>query len=66
MNDTTLSLIEKIITDDSSNITLFYGDGVTEEDSSKLQSMLEERFPDVDISMVYGGQPVYYYIVSVE
>ncbi len=66
VNDTTLSLVEKIITDDSSNITLFYGDGVTEEDSAKLQSMLEERFPDVDVSMVYGGQPVYYYIVSVE
>ncbi len=64
--DTTIELIEKLISNDSSNITLFYGEGVTEEDSAKLQSKLEERFPDIDISMVYGGQPVYYYIVSVE
>ncbi len=64
--DTTIALVEKIITHDSSNITLFYGEGITEEDSAILQSKLEERFPDMDISMVYGGQPVYYYIVSVE
>lgn len=64
--DTTIDLIDKIITSDSSNITLFYGEGITEEDSSNLQSKLEERYPEVDISMVYGGQPVYYYIISVE
>ncbi len=64
--DTTINLIEKLISVDSSNITLFYGDGVTEEDSSILQSRLEERFPELDISMVFGGQPVYYYIISVE
>ena len=59
-------LVSKIITEDSSNLTLFYGDGVTEEDTTILQAKLEERFPDVDISIVFGGQPVYYYIVSVE
>mgnify|MGYP006066737667 CR=1 FL=1 len=64
--DTTIDLIDKIITSDSSNITLFYGEGITEEDSSNLQSKLEEKYPEVDISMVYGGQPVYYYIISVE
>lgn len=64
--DTTIDLIDKIITSDSSNITLFYGEGITEEDSCNLQSKLEEKYPEVDISMVYGGQPVYYYIISVE
>ena len=64
--DTTLDLIDKIITPDSSNITVFYGEGITEEDASILQSKLEDAHPNIDISMVFGGQPVYYYIISVE
>ncbi len=64
--DTTVELVGKLLTEDSSNVTLFYGDGVTEEDTSILQAKLEEKYPDVDISIVFGGQPVYYYIVSVE
>lgn len=64
--DTTIDLIGKILSPDSSNITLFYGEGVTEEDASILQSKIEDKFPNVDVSMVYGGQPVYYYILSIE
>lgn len=64
--DTTLDLLEKIVSSDSSNITLFYGEGITEEDAANLQTKAEEKFPDIDVSMVFGGQPVYYYIVSVE
>ena len=64
--DTTVDLISKIIREDSCNITLFYGEGVTEEDTEKMQSRLEEQFPNVDVSIVYGGQPVYYYIISIE
>ena len=66
VTDTTVDLVEKLVHEDSSNITLFYGEGVTEEDSAKLQAKLEEKFPNVDISIVFGGQPVYYYIISVE
>ncbi len=64
--DTTVELVDKLVKSDSSNITLFYGEGITEEDSVNLQSKLEEKYPDIDISMVYGGQPVYYYIISIE
>ncbi len=64
--DTTINLVKKLINADSSNLTLFYGDGVTEEDAQTLQAKLEELFPDMDVSTVFGGQPVYYYIVSVE
>ena len=66
VNNTTVELIEKLVTEDSSNITLFYGEGVTEEDTTNLQAMLEEKFPSVDVSIVFGGQPVYYYIISIE
>ena len=66
VTDTTVELVQKLVTSDSSNITLFYGEGVTEEDTANLQAKLEEKFPNVDISIVFGGQPVYYYIISVE
>ena len=66
VTDTTIELVEKLVTSDSSNITLFYGEGVTEEDTANLQAKLEEKFTNVDISIVFGGQPVYYYIISVE
>lgn len=64
--DTTIDLIGKIVDDCASNLTLFYGEGVTEDDSAILQGKLEEAFPDLDVSIVYGGQPVYYYIISIE
>ena len=66
VTETTLDLIEKLVTSDSSNITLFYGEGVTDEDASTLQSRIEEKYKDLDVSVVFGGQPVYYYIVSIE
>ena len=66
VNETTVALIEKLVSEESSNITLFYGEGVTEEDSAKLQAQLEEKFSNLDVSVVYGGQPVYYYIISIE
>jgi len=66
VTETTLDLIDKLVSADSSNITLFYGEGVTEEDASIMQSRLEERHPELDVSVVFGGQPVYYYIISVE
>ena len=66
VTETTLDLIDKLVSHESSNVTLFYGEGVTEEDASIMQSRLEEKHPELDISVVFGGQPVYYYIISVE
>ncbi len=66
VNDTTVELVSKLVNEDACNVTLFYGEGVTEEDTEKLQAMLESKFPSVDVSIVFGGQPVYYYIISVE
>jgi len=66
VTETTIDLVEKIVKEDSSNITLFYGEGVTEEDTKILLAKLEEKFPHQDVSIVYGGQPVYYYVISIE
>lgn len=66
VNDTTIDLIEKVKNDDVVNITLFYGKDIKLEEAEALQSRLEEKYPDCDITLVPGGQPVYYYIISLE
>lgn len=47
-------------------ITIFYGEDVTEADAEAVQAQAQEKFPDAEVSLVYGGQPIYYYLVSVE
>ena len=47
-------------------ITLYYGEGVSEDDASALASKLSEEYPDCDVDFHFGGQPVYYYMVSLE
>ena len=47
-------------------ITLYYGEDVTEEEAQKSASRLSDFFPDTEVSVVNGGQPVYYYMLSVE
>lgn len=66
VKETTLSLIEKLITPDSVNITMFFGKEVNEDEAMDLQAELENKYPQCDVTMLYGGQPVYYYIISIE
>jgi DAK2 domain fusion protein YloV len=66
INEVTLELIDKIIKEDSSIITIFYGKDIKEEETNALSEMLEEKFDDLDIEVLYGGQPLYYYIISIE
>lgn len=48
-------------------VTLIYGDGVSEEDAAEVENRLNEKYgSDIEISIVNGGQPIYYYIISVE
>ena len=59
-------LLKKIVNEDSSLITIFYGKEIKEEEAMKLAEKLEEEFEDFDIEVVFGGQPLYYYIFSIE
>ncbi len=59
-------IIKSIADADSELITIIYGDGVTEEEASALSDFAEEAFPDTDVSLYNGGQPVYSYILSAE
>ena len=59
-------LLKKIVNEDSSLITIFYGNGIEEDMALKLSNKVEEEFEDFDVEVVFGGQPLYYYIFSIE
>ena len=61
--DTTMSLF----TDEKSLVTIIYGEGATEEQAQQLEEKLKEELgSDAEITIIEGGQPIYYFIVSVE
>ena len=64
--DTTERLVECMISDDTMNITLFYGEDIREDDANALAEKLAAKYPDCEVTAAYGGQPVYYYLVSLE
>jgi dihydroxyacetone kinase-like predicted kinase len=64
--ESALKIAEQLVDDESGVITVYYGEETTKEDADRLIAQLEQRFGDLDISLCYGGQPVYYYIISVE
>ncbi len=66
VKDTTMQLIDKLINPDICNITLFYGKDIPEDEANILVGELQEKYADCDVSLIYGGQPVYYYIISME
>ncbi len=62
----TKELLSDMLDEDSEIITLLYGADVSEDEAEKLGQFLEEAYPDLDVEIHYGGQPLYYYIISVE
>ena len=66
VDEITTDLIEKLVDEDGAIITLFYGEDTSKEDAQALRDALEENFEDVDVELHYGGQPLYYYLISVE
>ena len=62
----TLDMVNKMMSDEVELISIYYGVDVTEEDARALSDKLEERYESCDIELQYGGQPIYYYIVSAE
>lgn len=61
-----IEVIEKLIDEDKSVITLYYGNGVSEEEASEFADTLSEKYEDIEVQVLYGGQPHYYYMMSVE
>ncbi len=61
-----LDSIEALIDEDAELISIYYGEQVEEEKAEELLAAVEERYPDCDVELNDGGQPIYYYILSVE
>ena len=66
VDETTLKLIKALKNDEHEVITLYYGKDVTEEEAEALVAKVQEEYPDCDVDFHFGGQPVYYYMVSLE
>ena len=66
ITDVSLDLLKKLINEDTSIITIIYGNDVSVEDAENLAEKVTEKYNDIDIELVYGGQPLYFYIFAVE
>lgn len=65
--DTTVEMIDEMLKDsDAELISIYYGADVTEEDANALCDKVANAYPDCDVELQFGGQPVYYYVVSAE
>ncbi len=64
--DTTYEMFCELLDDSSELVSIYYGADSTEEDANALAERIMEQYPMVDVEVHYGGQPIYYYVVSVE
>ena len=62
----TEEMVSQMVDDDSELISIYYGGEVEEADAEKLQADIESAYPSCDVELQYGGQPIYYYVISVE
>ena len=66
LENTVLEMIDALVDEDSAIVSIYYGEDMKEEDASVIGSKIEEKYPDVEVEIHYGGQPIYYYVISVE
>lgn len=59
-------IIGRLVSDDTTSISVYRGEDVSEETAEKLCEELEELYPDLDVNVYFGGQPLYYYYISAE
>lgn len=66
VNEVAKATIAEMVTEDSELISIYYGSDVTEEDAEAFRAAVEEAHSSCDVELQYGGQPIYYYVMSVE
>lgn len=66
VEETAKDMLSQLVDDDTELISLYYGQDVLEEDAVHFAEQIEELYPDVDVDAHSGGQPIYYYVLSVE
>ena len=66
MNTVTIQMLDKMIDEDTEMVSIYFGSDSSEDDASVIAEEIEEKYPDVDVEVNDGGQPIYYYVISVE
>ena len=66
LEPTVMDMMKQLVDEDSAIVSIYYGEDTKEEDANALGEKIGEAFPDVEIDVHYGGQPIYYYVISVE
>ena len=64
--ETTKELLRTLIDEDSAIVSIYYGADVTEDDANSIAEDIAAEYPDIDVEVNLGGQPIYYYVISVE
>ncbi len=66
IKDSVIKMLDGMVSDDHELISIYYGSDVDEADAEAIAAIVEEKYSYLDVELEYGGQPVYYYIISVE
>ena len=66
MEETLFDMVDQLVDEESGIISLYYGSDVKEADAAALAEKLQEKYEDLEVEVNDGGQPIYYYILSVE
>ncbi len=66
ISEVTMQMIGEMMSAERELISIYYGSEIQEEDAESLRAQVESKYPECDIELQYGGQPIYYYIVSAE
>ena len=64
--DVTFDMLDKMMSEERELISIYYGSDVDEKEADALRNRVSEKFPQCDVELQFGGQPIYYYIVSAE
>ena len=59
-------MVEQLVDEDSAIVSIYYGSDSSEEAAEEIASLIQEKYPDVEVEINNGGQPIYYYVISVE
>ena len=66
VHDVVMDMMKAVVTDDAELITVYYGADTTKEDAEQVAAEIAEQYPNCDVDCLLGGQPLYYYLISVE
>lgn len=66
LSDVVLETVGAMTDEEAELISVYYGSDISQEDAEIMRTRIAEKFPDQDVELQYGGQPIYYYLISVE